>query len=211
MTLRGTVAAVAAMLAGLCCGCAEEVKPDPTITELRKAGDEIDRLKKDNERLAARLAERDKQVESLLALGDKRLQKLYVVRRIRLGSGTGGADLDDKPGHDGVKVFVQPVDQHGSVIKAPGTVTIQLYDLAADPNGNLVARERFDLDATAGHWSSGFLAYHYSFVCRWKTPPAHNELTVRVAFLDYLTGKKHTAQQVCKIHHVRQMTTGPAK
>ena len=166
------------------------------------------------ERIDPAVAERDQahqQVEGLLALGDKRLEKLYLVQRLRLGSGTGGADLDGKPGDEGVKVFLEPIDQHGSVLKAPGAVTIQLYDLAAAAKENLLAEYRFDLDETAGHWHSGFLAYHYRFTCRWKAaPPKHDEVTVRVEFLDYLTGTKHTAQKLCKIERPTQPTTQPA-
>ncbi|MGB2821663.1 MAG: hypothetical protein WBF17_11820, partial [Phycisphaerae bacterium] len=151
------------------------------------------------------------QVENLLALGEKRLEKLYLVQRIRLGSATGGINLDEDPAHDGVKVFLEPIDQHGSVIKAPGEVTIQLYDLAAPEKENLLGEYRFGLDETAGHWSSGFLAYHYSFVCRWKSaPPGHEEVTVRVEFLDYLTGRKHTAQKLCKVALAPKPATQPA-
>ena len=47
---------------------------------------------------------------------------------------------------------------------------------------------------------SGFMTNYYSFICPWKSsPPAHEEITVRVEFVDYLTGKSFTAQKTCKL------------
>jgi hypothetical protein len=202
---------IAALLAAACCGCADQAAIDPAAAERDEALEEARKLRRELEHVRARLAKREEQVENLLALGDKRLEKLYVVQRVRLGSATGGIDLDKRPGHDGVKVFLEPIDQHGSVIKVPGEVRIQLFELAAPEKENLLAEYRFGLDETAKHWSSGFLAYHYSFVCRWKSaPPRHEGVTVRAEFLDYLTGNKHTAQKLCKVALPPRPATQPA-
>lgn len=197
----------------LICGCPDPNASGPQIVHQRDvAMEKAEKLAKEVDRLQRELAARQRRIDALLALGDKRLEKLYLVQRVRLGSGTGGVDLDDKAGDDAVKVYLEPIDQHGSVIKAPGEVTIQLYDLAAPAGKNLAGEYRFDLDATAKAWSSGFLAYHYRFTCRWKpAPPAHDQVTVRAEFLDYLTGKKHTAQTVCKVRPPVRPSTAPAK
>lgn len=179
-------------------GCADG-RLDPAIVQRDQAREEARRLQQENQRLRAQLAQRDDQVRTLQALGDKRLEKLYRVQEIRLGTHTGGVDLDGKPGHDAMKVFIMPADQEGSILKVPGEVLIQLYDLAAPESQNLVAEHRFDIDQTGKAWSSGFLAYHFSFTCGWKSPPKHDEITVRAAFLDYLTGKTFTAQKACRI------------
>ena len=36
-----------------------------------------------------------------------------------------------------------------------------------------------------------FLGFHYILECPWKTIPRNGEITVRVEFTDYLTGKTH--------------------
>lgn len=168
------------------------------VDGLRKDNDD---LRKANAALHAQAAANRKQIESLLDLGDKRLEKLYPVTALKLGSHTGGIDQDGRPGHDAVKVFLEPIDQDGNVIKAAGEVTIQLFDLAA--KDTLVAQYAFGVDEVRKHWSSGFLAYHYSFVCPWPQarPPQHDQITVRVVFRDYLTGKQFTAQsdKPCRI------------
>jgi len=200
MTRSGAWQTAAALLiAAFLGGCEGTVEPDPTLEELSKARDEIDRLRQENDRLATRLGKAEARLAELMKLGDKRLEQLYVVQRIRLGKGTGGVDQDKHRGHDAVKVFLEPIDQHGSVLKAPGSVTIRVFDLGADPNGTLLAERQYTGDQTAAQWSSGFLAYHYSFTCPLDTPPVHDELTVRVEFVDFLTGEKHTAQQVVQV------------
>lgn len=191
--------AVLTALAALACGCVDQDKID-TAAQRDKALADVRRLQKQLDELQARLGERDRRVRDLLKLGEKRLEKLYTVRRIRFGSGTGGIDLDDKAGDDAVKVVLQPIDQHGSVIKAAGNVTLQIFDLAAPAKQNLLGEFRFDVDETAKHWSSGFISYHYSFTCRFKAgPPKHDRLTVRAAFVEYLTGKRFETQQVCTV------------
>ena len=162
---------------------------------------ELRRLKKANEELLATIADQQQQIDTLLSLGKERLEKLYRVQEIALGRYTGGVDLDGKAGHDGIKVYVEPLDQHGSVLKAAGQVIVELYDLAADPKENLIGKYQWSVDETAEHWSSGFVSYHYSFECPWQpAPPRHGEITVRVSFVEYLTGKTFTAQKHCKVN-----------
>lgn len=144
-------------------------------------------------------AARDKQIETLQALGDKRLDLLYHVTGVQLGRYTGGIDLDDKPGHDGVRVYLTPRDQHGHAIKAAGKVKIQLFDLADKPAENLVGTFEFPVDQVAKHWAGGFITNHYKFDCHWKSPPANPDITVRVEFTDYLTGKTFADQTACKV------------
>ena len=157
-------------------------------------------LRDENAALKARVAEQSKQIGSLQALGAKRLDKLFHVTRIELGRYTGGIDIDKKPGHDGVRVYVKPIDQHGSTLKAAGSVTVQVYDLALPAEKTLIGTYTWTVDQAAKMWKSGFVAYQYSFTCPWKTaPPRHRDLTVRVTFLDYLTGKTFTAQKLCKV------------
>lgn len=174
------------------------------VDGLRKDNDD---LRKANAELRAQAAADRKQIEALLDLGGKRLEKLYHVTTVKLGGHTGGIDQDGRPGHDAVKVFLEPMDQDGNVIKAAGEVTIQLFDLAA--KDALVAQYAFGVDEVRKHWSGGFLAYHYSFVCPWPQgrAPQHDQITVRVVFRDYLTGKQFTAQsdKPCRI-----LLPGPA-
>lgn len=198
------VLALAAMLAALPGALSSGCQTDEQIQALRK--DVLD-LKDQNKKLQEQLnqlqnsiGQRDEQVRTLQGLGDKRLEKLIHVAAINITSRTGGIETDGKPGDDAIKVFIEPRDSQTSIIKAAASVKIQLYDLAAPKEENLIGEFTWSVDEAAKNWYDGFMSYYYSFVCPWKTPPQHPEITVRVEFLDYLTGKTFTAQTICKIN-----------
>jgi hypothetical protein len=172
---------------------------------------EIEQLRTRNEELCKQLSQRDEQILALQNLGDKRLGQLYTVRRISLASGTGGASTGDKPGDDAVKVNVAPIDQYGSVLKAAGSVKVQVFDLAAPQAKNLLAECNYDPNAAAKNWVSGLFSSYYGFTLPLPAePPAHGELTVRAEFTEYLTGKTFTAQQVIKVALPPKAETQPA-
>jgi len=209
---RPLPAALALTWVALCCGCAPYPQIDPAVAERDRAVEQARTLRLEVEALRGRLARSEKQVADLQALGADRLSKLNRVQRIRLGSHTGGIDLDGRPGDDAVRVFIEPIDQHGSVIKAAGSVTVRILDAAAERNRILLSEHRFDADRTAAGWSSGLLSTHYRFTCPWGAdPPKRDSLTVHVAFLDHLTGKTFEAQKPCKIAlPAEPPTTAPA-
>ncbi|MBS3733461.1 MAG: hypothetical protein KGY99_00860 [Phycisphaerae bacterium] len=169
---------------------------DEQIASLRT---DLATLRETNRGLRRDLVAKRERIDTLLRLGDKRLNKLFHVTRITLGRYTGGVDTDDAPGHDAIKVFLRPHDADGSTIKAAGDVAVELYDLAADEGDQRIGTYRWSVDELSAQWSSGFMTYHFSFVCPWDERPAHDEITVRVEFVDYLTGKTHTAQKVCTV------------
>ncbi len=154
---------------------------------------ELDAARRDLAALRETVDAQDEQIQTLAKLGEARLDRLFHVERIRLGRYTGGIDTDDVPGHDAVKVYLEPVDQHGSVIKAAGDVTIDLFDLPA--GGTRLGTFTFAADSLADYWRSGPLTHHFSFVCPLEAArPSQSEVTVRVTFTEYLTGKTFTAQ-----------------
>jgi len=182
-------------------GCVvDKRRYDRQARKLAQAQAELRKLQQDKSKLQAIIVEQHGRLQSLSALGDKRLEHLFHVQRIALGRHTGPVDLDGRPGDDAVKVYLRPVDQDGSIIKAAGDVKIQLFDLAADPKDNLIGQYEWTVDQIGKHWSSGFMTYHFSFACPWQPdPPEHDEITIRVEFTDYLTGKVLTAQKLCKV------------
>ena len=181
-------------------GCGpSQAELDRASADLVTARREGRRLRGENEKLQQQVTARDQRIKDLMTLGPKRLDRLFHVRRIELGKYTGGVDLDDKPGHDGIRVYLTPIDQAGHTIKAAGRVKVELFDLANPPDRNLLGRFEWSTKQASGNWVS-FVVYHYSLTCPWPSrPPEHNEITVRVEFLDYLTGARFTAQKLCKV------------
>ena len=218
-----TVACVLAALLTLAGGCVVDKREyDSLANELAESKASVRKLKQDTEGLQAVVTDQQKQIQALQELGERRLERLFHVQWITLGRYTGGVDLDGKPGDDGIKVYLHPADQDGSIIKAAGKVRIQLFDLAAEPKDNLIAQYEWPPEKLSKQWASGFMAYHFSFECPWKSaenPPRHDEITVRVEFIDYLTGKAFAAQKLCKVQlppkqpaqNQEPATTTPAK
>lgn len=189
-------------LAGLfAAGCTYGNKQlDQARAELRQAREQNAKLTQQLEALQQTVADGQKQIQTLQGLGQKRMDLLFHVTGIKLGRYTAGVDVDGKAGDDGIRVYLRPVDRDGHAIKAAGAVTVELFDLAAKPDENLLARYDFSVEEIASYWSAGFMTYHYRFECPWKShPPANPEVTVRAAFTDYFTGKSFTAQKVCKV------------
>jgi hypothetical protein len=190
-----------AMLVGLATagGCTD---PDQTLSlrrQLQDANDALRKAEREKLGLTTRIAKQQEHIDRLQAIGAQRMKHIFRVERIRLGRYTGGADLDGKTGDDGIKVYIQPIDQHGSIIKAAGTVKVQLFDLAAPTGKNLIFEQTWPAETIHKNWTAGLLGNHFAFKCRWKTRPAHDEITVRAEFVDYLTARRFTAQKACKV------------
>ena len=183
------------------CGIVDVDVHEETVRELRALKEAHHKLQLEAHELRTRSAGQAKRIQTLEALGGPaRLAKLFTVARIDLGKYTGGADTDDKPGHEVIRVFLQPVDQDADVLKAAGSAVVQVYDLAQPEGKNLLGEYRWDVDQLARKWNDMFLGNHYALECPWKSgPPVHDEITLRVEFTELLTGKTFRAQKVCKI------------
>ena len=197
---------VVGTLAGLMslAGCA--VKTDEVL-ELQRDKLELQRqLRQAEGTLAAQretLRRKDEQISTLSKLGPERLEVLFAVEKIELGRYTGGTNLDEKGGDDGVRVYMIPKDQAGRTVTAVGSVEIDVFDLARKEESLLMSYS-FTAAEAKEHWQSGGLANHYSFTCPWKDrEPLGDEITIRVKFVDYLSGRSFTATKQCSINNSR--------
>jgi hypothetical protein len=197
--IRTWLLPVAAVAASWALGCVPEAQYDGARDELRACREQGQKLEVERDALRALSAEQQKRIDMLLQLGDKRLDRLYTVQAIELGHYTGGVDPDNKGYDGGIKVYLLPMDKDGSAIKAAGEVTVQLYDLAEPPGQNLIFEQKWPPEQLSKQWFSGFLTYYFAFYCPWKTPPKHDEITVRVEYVEYLTGRRFSIQSVCKV------------
>ena len=186
------------LLAAAAIGC-NGAAPDGDVGRLQKLEQENVKLRAEAGKLRETITAQGTQIETLQALGPKRLDKLFYVTSIKLGRYTGGVDLDGKEGDDGIRVYLIPQDADGHTLKAAGNVRVQLFDLAAEEKDRMIATYTFTVETIGKNWAGGFLTKHYKFDCPWKTPPARAEITVRASFTDYLTGKDFTAQKLCKV------------
>lgn len=189
--------------AGLLVGVAGCVSP--VETKLRRdlvaARAELDRQKQEVQRQQGVIAELNKQLAIARGLSDADLKLLYYPERIDIDPISGGADYDNAPGDDGVTVYIMPVDRDGDAIKSPGDITIQLYDLAAAAGKNLIGEYQVPVDQVGRLWHGKYLASHYVIKCPFPPGrfPDHEEITIRVVFVDYLTKRVLSAQATTKV------------
>ncbi len=134
------------------------------------------------------------------SISEEDLKRVFFPERIQIDRLSGGFDTDGKPGDEGVTVYIQPIDRRGDVIKVPGDVTIQLYDLAAPAGRNLIGEYKLSVDQVAELWHGKLMTQHFRIKCPWPgKPPENPEVTIRVTFVDYLTKRVLTAQSTCKV------------
>ncbi|MDB5323436.1 MAG: hypothetical protein JWN40_5067 [Phycisphaerales bacterium] len=164
--------------------------------ELRE---QIATLTRAREADAATIRALQQRVGTVPTLPQERLEKLFTVHGIKFTRLTGGADVDpSKPGDEGIKVYVSPIDDDGEPFKAAGSFVIEAFDLAAKPPE--VGKWTFDVDAARKNWHGALLSHQYVLTCPWEKPPQHDEVTIKVTFRDELTGRVFDAQTVVKVH-----------
>ena len=171
-------------------------------------------LRKENQQLQGQVAQlkrqlaaKDAQISGLSertgtvpVLEPGRLDALFTCHAIRVGRLTGGADLDGaKPGHEGFKIYVNTLDQHGDMIKSAGSFVVEAFDLSGGQPSRLGHWE-FPVEKAQENWHSFLTRYEYVLTCPWQErPPRQPDVTVRVTFTDELTGRKFTEQRVAKV------------
>lgn len=154
----------------------------------------VDTLEAENTELTAR-------VKTLTALGpEKRIEALSGVQRITIEKRSGLADKNKDGNAETLVVYVRPRDDTGNTVKAPGEITLQLWDLNAPPDTALLKEWNIPPQQLKKLWSSTALTNYYRL--SYKVPDLLNdeqtELTIKVQFTDYVTGKTLNAQRVIK-------------
>jgi len=187
MLIAGAGAAVAS-------GCGVGAR-DANI-ELRKQNqslqDQIGQLQRQRDGLAAQIASMNSKSHSTtITLPLTRLDQLFTTDGLSFGSLTGGYRPDpNAPADTMVKVYVAPTDEDGEPIKAAGSFTVQLFDLAqADTR---LGTWNFPIEVARNDWYGRAFLYTYVLDCPWQVKPVHANLLLRVTFTDALTGRQFT-------------------
>ncbi len=199
---RRWIAAAAALLILTASGCGS---PNKVNIELRKRIAELEsRSAELDRRHTADLATIDalqSRATTVPTLPNERVEALFTTHGLRFGKLTGGADLDpERPGDEGLKIFVVPIDDRGDALKAAGGFTVEAFDLsdAAEP---LVGTWTFPAAEAATWWFGQGLLYEYVLTCPWQNRiPAADKLTIQVTFTDALTLRQFTEKRDVTIH-----------
>jgi hypothetical protein len=211
--LPPSLASAAIAVTLLCMGIGGCGSPSKANIDLRKQNQQLneklqqaEHLNEAYQREIAGLRERQ---GTLQTLSQDRLAQLFTTHGLSFSRLTGGADLNpDKPGDEGIAVYVVPTDQQGQSLKAAGNFDVEVFDLA-EPKDPLVGHWHFDLDESRKAWNAMALVYCYSLICPWQKVPKHPDLTIKVTFLDALTQTSFHAQQVVRVTLPGEAATRP--
>ncbi|MHC4572742.1 MAG: hypothetical protein ACYS76_01190, partial [Planctomycetota bacterium] len=135
-------AVLAVCLLALAAGCENNAKA-PTSTE------QIQSLRRDNKQLTRQLEQAEaaneqlqSQIKVLAGLPPgARTECLYRLQRVKITGYTNLYDKDKDRKKEKLVVYFQPIDEDGDIVKATGTVDVQLWDL-----------NQADSEALLGEW-----------------------------------------------------------
>jgi len=155
---------------------------------------QVERLQRENEGLTT-------QVEQLSALGPEvRLEGLAELDRIEIRRRSGLYDKDKDGKKEKLIVYVRPYDKTADALKAPGQVLVQLWDLNAQADRAILGQWEIDAAELKQLWAGTFMTDYYrlAFDVAELLTGDEGELTIKVSFTDYITGKVLHAQKVIK-------------
>lgn len=129
-----------------------------------------------------------------------KLDNVYNLVSIKITGYTNFYDKDKDGKKEKLIVYVQPIDEVGDVIKACGTMEVQLWDLNRENGQALLSQWQVNLEQLKRLWFASLITVNYRLVFdvtdiidEFKDP-----LTVKVTFTDYLTGKVFKEQKIIK-------------
>jgi hypothetical protein len=99
-----------------------------------------------------------------------------VVSQIVLGRGTGGFDADHQPGDDALQVVLEPRDPTGHVIKAAGSVQIEVLEVGSGDQKTSLSTWDISPEELMCAWRPGLWSSGYFLILPWKTWPSTNRL-----------------------------------
>lgn len=184
----------------LCGGCSDDANRQSLFDVNR-------RLEEQNRQLELRVQQLTNEVESLrsrvnvlMGLQGQRSEELTTVESISIAPKSGIIDRDRDGTEETLVVYLHTRDTSGDGIKTGGRLHIALWDLARPQNRALIEEWELGPDELAGKWTSGLLGsfYRLHFPIGDYMDRLGKELTIKVEFLDYLTGKQFETQAVIK-------------
>jgi hypothetical protein len=181
------------LLAG--CGIGSARKKPIEVKAQKLQGEKTD-LTSRLEQCETMNAQLRQQVKNLEALPKGR-EDPYKLTGIRIAGYTGFYDKDDTGKRDTLVVYLEPIDEDGDIIKAAGTVNVQLWNLNGPGEQAQLGQWEVQPSELRKHWLSALISsFRLSFDASMTPELLALPLTVRVTFTDYLTGETFHRQHV---------------
>jgi hypothetical protein len=114
----------------------------------------------------------------------ERSEVLYKATGIEISKyKTGALDTDDRPGDDVLATSIAPHDSDGELIKLPGEVELELFDMAQPAEKQRIGHWQFTAEDCREHWNAGFFGSGYQFKLPWQKRPEHQKLVLHARML----------------------------
>ncbi len=199
---------VFALLAGA--GCPPNPQAVKEVEDKRRLEDRVAELQRDVATRDAQIGEQSARIRELMKTDPQQARYIPHAERIAIEPMTGVYD-DNRDGKaEGVVVYLQAFDADGDLVKAAGTATVQVLDLENPAASQVVAEAKLNEDGLRKSWYGKFMTSHFTIKCPWKSgPPTHRVLTVRVRFVDLVTGKPFEAVRQIEVTAATPAATSP--
>ena len=180
-------------------GCDSGKQVAQLRTEINNLTSENNELKSEIEQKNADNNDLEKRIVVLQDLPDDvKGINLYEIVDVKIQNFSGFFDENNDGKFDTLVVRVQPFDNYGDVIKAAGSVDIELWNLNRPENQALIGKWHVGVDELKKDWVSawGITNYRLAFDITGKIENFDETFTIKMDFTDYLSGKVFQAQKV---------------
>jgi hypothetical protein len=123
----------------------------------------------------------------------------YTLKKIVLGRGTGGLDVDGLPGDEALQLILQPQDVDDHTIKAPGSLHVEAAEISAEGLKTFFSAWDVTPEQLRRTWHSGLLSTGYVITLPWKNWPSSEKLRITARFT-LLDGRVFEADKDITIH-----------
>ncbi len=193
--LAGCVFALAA-------GCeSADSKQAPLANQIRTLQQEQTQLQSQLKQAETENEQLKEQIQVLSSLPkETRPENIYSLSSVKITRYTNLYDKDKDGKKETLIVYIQPIDQDGHIIKAAGTVDVELLDLNKPDGPVVLSKWQVTAQELRKLWFKTLLTLNYrlTFQVGDKVGDFKEPLTVKITFTDYLTGKVFKELKVIK-------------
>jgi cell division protein FtsB len=140
-----------------------------------------------------------RQIQVLSGLSPEvRLENLYDLQKVKITRYTNLYDKDKDGRFEEMIVYLQPVDAEDDIVKASGSVDVQLWDLNKAGDKALLGQWSIAPAELKKMWFATVVTINYRLVFDVSgiVEKFDRPITVKVTFTDYLSGKVFDEQMV---------------
>jgi hypothetical protein len=177
-----------------------EEERNTLIREKKELTSQFEKSKSENKNLKKRIQVRDNLPPGVEPKNLYRLQKINITKY------TDFYDKDKDGKKEKLIVYIQPIDDDGDMVKAPGAVEVRLQDPNKNDDQVPVGQWRVEPNQLKKLWFTGFIStsYKLTFNVVDKISEFEEPLMVKVTFTDNLTGKVLNEEKLIRIVDKKQ-------